>query len=1251
MSIDLIQYRSSIGIHASSIHGQSASTSKHHTYHRSSNNSLNSISLALVFSNYLLFILPLVYLCLALISIYNGFILLFYILILVKPFRLIVCTYYQVRSWLPLTPLFSIYLGAFLFCYIPNFTKLSYELLIILANASDFSIKSFLLIFVSFFQWKLAQGNDVESNPGPLDYDNSYFRVLYVNIRSLTSHPLKMHELLHIVDLTKPAVIGIGETFLDPSVDPKKLKIVGYSEPIRKDRNRGGGGVMAYIRNDLAYRRLEAECEQPNDESLWFQISHLPSKNKSVVGIYYRTPSMNDHAELTSWLIKFQRSIDSAKALKPRTLSIIGDLNAKNRTWYPEGINNIAGVKLLELLSRNGLCQLIDEPTRITDTKSLIDLYITDSPTMVLNTEVFPKLHNCDHCPIFITLNLSMPPSKKLTRIHYEYHKINVDAVREAFSNAPFDVTLDTFDDLDESYEAWLSLFKNLIKDTFPSKMVTIDRRNKPWFNKELTYLRNKMRNLRKKLTKIKNPLLKQAAQLLYDKARDFYHDRITEISSDYELNLAEKLMHGKMKDKHFWRIAKSLLNKPAENSVPPLKHGDSQVSSLSDKANLLNTFFCEQSSMDDSTLNLPIINDNNLPNLIFNPISTSEVLKLLKTLDPNKATGPDGIPAKILILTADYIAPSLTKFYNKCLIRGYFPSSFRRAHVIPIFKKGDRQLKNNYRPIALTNHIAKILEKLVYSRLYSHLNDLNFLSPNQSGFRKNDSTVNQLIKLVHEISTSLDDYHETKAVYLDISKAFDKVWHRGLLLKLDKLCGVQGTTLNFFKSYLSNRSQKVLMDGEFSDWGSTNAGVPQGSILGPLLFLIFINDVTESITSSVSLFADDTSLSTSFTSGADAQNTLQLDLQTIIEWGKRWAVTFNPIKTISVLFSHKDVKSTFPLEFGDVTVEDSPSHKHLGLTLTSKLSWTEQVLSNVAKVEKRLPLFSALKHKLPSSVLLTMYTYFIRPLLEYADVIWDNITIQQSDMLDQLQYQALLVVSGCTQGTNYNKIRRIYGVELLSFRRKLHRLSLFHKIVHDKNVPAYLKELTLDGRNLRRSARLRTLEPPDPSHVFHQNSFVPKTHSDWNKLPNHFRSIVSLKTFKEKYSSQEGIGIKYDLPTIQPRSREILLNKFRCDFTDLNEDKARHGYLIDKKCRCGRENETHYHYFFKCQQYNQIRLEMHNSLEPILKKPISELLKRKVVATKILVSGNDEVWIDASHHKELFTIVSNYIANTRRFQ
>ena len=274
---------------------------------------------------------------------------------------------------------------------------------------------------------------------------------------------------------------------------------------------------------------------------------------------------------------------------------------------------------------------------------------------------------------------------------------------------------------------------------------------------------------------------------------------------------------------------------------------------------------------------------------------------------------------------------------------------------------------------------------------MFNHLQENSFLTSLQSGFMPGDSAVNQLTFLYNILCQALDANKEIGVVFCDISKAFDRVWHAGLLRKLEA-AGVTGKLHNWFKNYLFNRKQRVIFPGVNSDWSKIFAGVPQGSILGPLLFLVFINDIVNEIGSCIRLFADDTSLFIIVDDPVVSAERLNADLVKILQWAETWLVTFNPNKTESLVISRKINKPLHPSPYmNDQQVLEVDCHKHLGLYLSNNGSWHQQINFILERDWCRINIMRKLKFKLDRKSLEIIYTAFIRPILEYGDVIWDN--------------------------------------------------------------------------------------------------------------------------------------------------------------------------------------------------------------------------------------------------------------------
>ena len=386
---------------------------------------------------------------------------------------------------------------------------------------------------------------------------------------------------------------------------------------------------------------------------------------------------------------------------------------------------------------------------------------------------------------------------------------------------------------------------------------------------------------------------------------------------------------------KDFWNAFKRISNKTKQLNIPTIVLNDTYISNFAKKANIFNDYFADQCTILDNDSTLPEVNYKTMASTNHVDMSTHKIINIIDKMNPKKGGGHDGISISMLQLCVSEVAFPLQKIFQKCIVTGSFPNIWKFANVQPVHKKSNRQIISNYRPISLLPICAKILEKLVFDHVYSYLNVNNLLSKNQSGFRPGDSSIYQLISITSNIYESFEKYDETRAVFLDISKAFDKVWHEGIIYKL-KCNGIGGNLLNFSENYLKNRQQRVVLNGVESNWKNIYAGVPQGSVLGPLLFIIYINDLTDNISSDMRLFADDSSLFTRVSVTEETQNKLVNDLRTISSWAHQWKMLFNPNiskQAVEIVFSTKKNKVLHPnLDLNEIPVARKEYTKHIGM-------------------------------------------------------------------------------------------------------------------------------------------------------------------------------------------------------------------------------------------------------------------------------------------------------------------------------
>ena len=560
-------------------------------------------------------------------------------------------------------------------------------------------------------------------------------------------------------------------------------------------------------------------------------------------------------------------------------------------------------------------------------------------------------------------------------------------------------------------------------------------------------------------------------------------------------------------------------------------------------------------------------------------------------------------------------------------------------AGLIPIPKKGDKTLPSNYRPIALLSNISKIQERIAFKNLYNHLRDNNLLYKYQSGFLPHHSTVFQLIDIYHNICQSFDNHQFSCMVFCDISKAFDRVWHKGLIYKL-KQHGIEGDFLKWLTDYLNGRQQKVIIRGCTSTFKFIQAGVRQGSVLGPLLFLIYVNYIADSLLSLTRLFADDSSLFYSASSIDDIQGLINHDLILLSQWAKQWLVTFNPSKTEAILFTLRNFDHMPVLKFENTHIKFVESHKHLGLTLSCDGKWTDHIHNVKTSAAKVLGIMRKLKFSFSRNALNQIYVSYLLPVLEYASIVWDGCAAHNSDILDKIQNEAARIVTGLTRSVSLNKLYKECGWLSLAERRRQQKLSFMFK-AHSDLLPTYISDLmpplvrNISNYPLR---NMNNYSVPFARTEIFKKSCIPSAITLWNSADNSLKNSNTLHSFK--YQMKKSFAINSKEPSYYAsgnRRLSVLHARIRNNCSNLNLDLFNNFLRPDPTCSCQVEPENAEHYFLRCHKYTIQRLVLFNSLRNFLP-----------LRLEILLYGNPN--LTDAENEIIFESVHIFIKNSNRF-
>ena len=514
--------------------------------------------------------------------------------------------------------------------------------------------------------------------------------------------------------------------------------------------------------------------------------------------------------------------------------------------------------------------------------------------------------------------------------------------------------------------------------------------------------------------------------------------------------------------------------------------------------------------------------NQSNSPSFHFTYVPVENVLMTLRRLKVSKSSGFDKIPAKMLRIAADIIAPSLTYIFNLSLSTGEFVDDWKIARVTPIHKYGSRQIVGNYRPISVLPIISKIFEKEIFQQLYKHMNENNLISKFQFGFRPGYSTLSTLTHMCDIWYNNLDNSELTGVVFLDIQKAIDSIDHEILLKKLI-FYGVSRIELKWFQSYLTNRCQQCQINGFLSNKGKTICGVPQGSIFGPLLFLIYINDLPNSLMSSVPcLYADDTKIFTSSHDPTEIANNLNSDLENVTDWRNVNKLRSHRTKSkMMVIGSRNNLKSNLDdlrsnIKFDNNDVSPVLSQKCLGTYLDERLAFDVHIEQICKKVCSGIGVLRRIKPFVPRCSLLKLYKSLIQPYFDYCSPLWDTCDKFLKDKLQTLQNRDARSISGAKYDVGSEDILINLGLDSLEIRRKKLKSVHVYKILSGSSAPCLTENLerlnTLDrGYDLRDSET--DLKLPNLKPIFLSASTL------WNNLSTDTKKATTLEQFKRLIS------------------------------------------------------------------------------------------------------------------------------------
>jgi hypothetical protein len=1095
---------------------------------------------------------------------------------------------------------------------------------------------------------------DIEVNPGP-EPSKKGLSMVHMNIQSLymasiTNHKrVKIDEIISTFVVDKPTdIICLSETWLHDQISNKLIEIPGYHEPERNDRkDRQGGGVCAYISENIVKKRL-TEIEPPDIDLLWIELK-LANK-RVIMGVGYRPPRQSK-AEVEQFMDQFTSSLNKAINLGAESLVILGDFNDRCTKW--DSTHDLSDLKndFYDLIQVSDLVQLVNEPTHIGPTsESLIDLVITDSPGYVNSVDLLPPIGS-RHATVYVDFAISYQRDKNYMRKVWDYDKGDYDQLNEAIFNYPWEEVLHPDFDVNQKSETLTSTYLQLCSENIPNRVIKVKPRDLPWITHDCKCLirsRNRLYNRFKRTRKIEHETIWK------NKAREV-RASLNLARLQYRQKMMAALSDPNLAAKKYWSLVKRIYGSKKGMGIPVLEVGSKNLSTSTDKANAFTDFFKTQQTLIEpighSLPNLEMLTDERLSNVSTTP---GEVKHILDSLELGKAHGGDGVSVRMLRETSSSINGPLSTLINDSLSKGIVPTVWKRANISPVHKKNSRSVVSNYRPISLLSTLAKVQERIVFKRMYRFLSSNGLLTPKNSGFKEKDSAICQLINIVDRIYKALESGKDVSMVFLDISKAFDKVWHRGLLHKL-KCNGIDGSLLLWLEDYLKDREIRVVINGQCASWASTNAGVPQGSILGPLLFLVFINDVVDNIESDINLFADDTSLMNVIEQLQDSYDTTNEDLIKLAAWANQWLVTYNATKTVSLHITMRNELTIHPALFLNGTqVNEVESHCHLGVDIENTFTWQSHIKRIASKGNKCVGLMRRASRDLPRSCLEKLYLTMVRPILEYGGVLFDNSPDLHLKPLDKVQREAALVCTGAYRHTKTVNLMKELGWDTLGTRRELQRTCLMYKI-QNKIAPLYLISACpplvreISTYNLRNAENISL---PAGKRTGYVNSFMPNSVRLWNNLDRSIKSRTSIDSFKYHLKKKKCIKGNKLYSKFNGR-KAINHTRIRLGLSGLKAQRHDYNHVPVSTCdHCGARKEDAMHYLLQCNAFNNMRTDMLNKVKALYQsKNIVLDLSRTIVKKQLvdcLLKGDKR--LSECENVKLFAVVQDFISSSKRF-
>lgn len=927
----------------------------------------------------------------------------------------------------------------------------------------------------------------IPSNP-------KHTKICHLNTQSL---PSTFDEFSYMLECHKFDIITLSETWLkNNQVLIDYVNIPGYQFEYKNRTDKRGGGVGMYIKDELIYKTRDDITKLDNSiEHVWIEVKGRNKNYSYLVGTFYQPSSIE--REKKDWLQRFDILLRHITAKWDGIIIITGDFN----------IDLLQGDKsTIELyqdtLMTYDLKQHITKPTR--KSTSLIDHVISNIPEKVVSENVLLCDEISDHDAPHIVMNIKKDKFEKRYKFIRDEKQLNIDEYISDIEKIPFSL-IDTFDDPEDQLYVMNELILSCINSHAPLKRCKFTRPPAPWMkDPSIVSSKLKLDELRSELKSCDDREAKHEYVETRNKLKKaIKHSRRT----FYQKALSSN------RSKEVWKTIRTIIK-------PQFKQIRQNPDTIND---YFNSIAIKLSNTNELNIS-PTMNDEAVPAMDLFDLrhaTQEDVLKHLNSLRSDCSTGGDNIPAKFIKPVAAQLSPVLTKILNNCIDANVFPTCWKKSRICPVPKVPGASQLEDFRPISILPVLSKVYEKVILSQLCDFIDRYNIYASTQSGFRKGHSCITILLKLKDDILKAMQRGEVTLSVSADYSKAFDTVKYDVLINKLKKL-QMSPAFINLISNYLSNRQQFVQIDDKKSDTLLIKYGVPQGSILGPILFNIYVSDLSLNSSCNSIQYADDTNLYIHFKlKEMDiATAKLQSDINQITTWSKINNLMFNSIKTKSIMYSTSQLSCINNLNFSNLfkfhsngaEIERVSSLKILGITFDEHMTWSTHVNNIIRSSYATISTLKRLKRLAPFHVRKNLAEALILSKIDYGNLVYNNIPQYQMKRLQRVLNVAASFVLQRYASTN--DVLVILKWLPVQERVNLSILKLAHKVLYDECSPEYLTlKWYKNGRSLRSDAENKNKLQSDTF----RKTFMDCSSALFNDLPGNIRSVVNHKEFIKK--------------------------------------------------------------------------------------------------------------------------------------